>query len=473
MPGRFLKLFLSYPSEQQDLAERLRLALEAERHEVFTDRSELRAGEAYHEKLRAMIEASDAVVFLITPRAVAAGSYTLSELDVAQRRWRRPSGHVLPVMVLPTPIDSLPAYLRAVTLLQPRGDVVAETVAAVARLGGGPRWRRMVAAGLVAVVAAAAAAGLWQVRRQQAQQAQQLAQRADAARELCASGSHAAAWDALRLDADHHPDAGSVQHALEDCGMTWLRGMRATEGRTTFGEQVARIVPVLTRGLAAAPPARRAALRAHIGWADFLRSRDGVAAPDPTPQYRAALADDPASVYAHAMWAHWLMTARDADPEAARRHFALALRAGTDRAWVRQLQWGAAFWRGANKVYAIEVADDMRRAGEALSSEQRHRLWTDAIYVGMPDADDRAVWLAALPAADWQATFEWAFPRPADGDADLPLWRFAHAVLRLGGSGHATALAELKALEREPVAANRPSRLRTAIDAILRPQGAR
>jgi hypothetical protein len=40
-----LKLFISYPSDQKDLAERLRLALEAEGHEVFTDRSELREGE--------------------------------------------------------------------------------------------------------------------------------------------------------------------------------------------------------------------------------------------------------------------------------------------------------------------------------------------------------------------------------------------------------------------------------------------
>ena len=67
---RNVKLFISYPSDQKELAERLRLALEAEGHEVFTDRAELKEGEPYHAALREAIEASDALVFLITPRSI-------------------------------------------------------------------------------------------------------------------------------------------------------------------------------------------------------------------------------------------------------------------------------------------------------------------------------------------------------------------------------------------------------------------
>lgn len=63
------------------------------------------------------------MVFLVTPAAVAAGSYTLAELDIARGRWRRPAGRVLPVVVAPTPISSLPPYLSAVTLLQPHGEL--------------------------------------------------------------------------------------------------------------------------------------------------------------------------------------------------------------------------------------------------------------------------------------------------------------------------------------------------------------
>ncbi len=120
-----MKLFISYPSDQKELAERLRLALEAEGHEVFTDRAELKEGEPYNAALREAIEASDALVFLITPRSIHPGSYALTELDLAQRRWRRPGGHVLPVIAAATPVEDIPPYLRAVTLLQPKGDLVA------------------------------------------------------------------------------------------------------------------------------------------------------------------------------------------------------------------------------------------------------------------------------------------------------------------------------------------------------------
>ena len=131
-----VNLFLSYPSAERTIADRLRLALEAEGHEVFFDRSDLDAGQSFHERLRKEIQSADVMIFLITPASVAPGSYTLAELGIAQERWRRPAGHVLPVMIAPTPMASLPPYLSAVTVLQPTGELVADTVAAVAKLGG-------------------------------------------------------------------------------------------------------------------------------------------------------------------------------------------------------------------------------------------------------------------------------------------------------------------------------------------------
>ena len=80
-----MKLFLSYPSGQRELAERLTLALEAEGHEVFIDRSELKAGESFHQRLRESIFAADAMVFLVTPDSVRPGSYALAELNIARQ----------------------------------------------------------------------------------------------------------------------------------------------------------------------------------------------------------------------------------------------------------------------------------------------------------------------------------------------------------------------------------------------------
>ena len=76
---------------------------------------------------------------------MAPGSYALAELSMAKARWRHPGGHVLPVKVAPVPKDMIPAYLRAVTILEPQGDVVAETVAAVERVK--PPSRRKLVAG--------------------------------------------------------------------------------------------------------------------------------------------------------------------------------------------------------------------------------------------------------------------------------------------------------------------------------------
>jgi hypothetical protein len=64
---------------------------------------------------------------------VRPGAYTLTELGFARERWPHPAGHILPVMVAPTAPETVPPYLRAVTLLEPRGNVAAEVADAVRR----------------------------------------------------------------------------------------------------------------------------------------------------------------------------------------------------------------------------------------------------------------------------------------------------------------------------------------------------
>ena len=50
-----MKIFLSYASEQRELAKEIALALEAENHTVFFDRSALAPGEAYNAQIREAI----------------------------------------------------------------------------------------------------------------------------------------------------------------------------------------------------------------------------------------------------------------------------------------------------------------------------------------------------------------------------------------------------------------------------------
>src|SRR4051794_9122838 len=116
-------VFLSYSSEQADTATRIELSLKEDGHAVFRDRSALPPGEAFDSQIRAAIEQSDLLIFLISRRSVSAGHYTLSELKFAERKWGTPAGHVLPVLVEDVPRDTIPAFLRAVTTLHPSGNV--------------------------------------------------------------------------------------------------------------------------------------------------------------------------------------------------------------------------------------------------------------------------------------------------------------------------------------------------------------
>jgi len=90
-----MKIFLSYASEDREQAKSIYLPLHEQGHRVFFDRSDLPAGEEYHNRIRKAIEASDLFVMLVSPYAIDNGSYTLTELDIAERAGAR----LLPVML--------------------------------------------------------------------------------------------------------------------------------------------------------------------------------------------------------------------------------------------------------------------------------------------------------------------------------------------------------------------------------------
>lgn len=126
-----LRIFLSYSSEQADLAEQVEMALTASGHDVFFDRTDLPPGGEYNSAIQERIRASDLLVFLISPESISKGRYTRTELRYAQDTWSNPIGRVLPVMAVETDIAAIPAYLKAGTILRPEGNLPAEVTAAV------------------------------------------------------------------------------------------------------------------------------------------------------------------------------------------------------------------------------------------------------------------------------------------------------------------------------------------------------
>lgn len=159
-----MRLFITYASEDRPVADELAVRLRTDGHDVFLDKDSLPESEAYDARIREAIADCDLYLFLVSPNSVKPGRYTRTELKFASEQFPNPHGRVLPVMIAPTPFRDIPAYLGAVTVLQPEGNVIAEVVA---EIGGietrrkRSRWLRMSAiAGGLAIAALAIVLGL-------------------------------------------------------------------------------------------------------------------------------------------------------------------------------------------------------------------------------------------------------------------------------------------------------------------------
>ncbi|HSD60679.1 MAG TPA: SUMF1/EgtB/PvdO family nonheme iron enzyme, partial [Burkholderiales bacterium] len=164
-----MRIFLSYASEDRSLVEPVALALRAQRHKVFVDRDSLPPGEEYDIRIRKAIEESQLFIFFVSPESLDAGSYTLTELDIAQKTWAHPAGRVLPVVLRRVGMEELPPYLAAVTLFEPAGNLSATVADEVHRRARARGWRiaKACAAG-IAAWALVGAGVAWFVNREPA-----------------------------------------------------------------------------------------------------------------------------------------------------------------------------------------------------------------------------------------------------------------------------------------------------------------
>ena len=127
-------VFISYASSERTLAEQIFYSLTNNGHMVFYDRNNLPVGLEYNTAIHAAILNSDIFIFMISPDSVTEGHYTMSELKFAGEKWPAASGVLLPVMSVATDFEKIPAYAQSVTILVPRGNLVAEVVAEVEKL---------------------------------------------------------------------------------------------------------------------------------------------------------------------------------------------------------------------------------------------------------------------------------------------------------------------------------------------------
>lgn len=154
------RIFLSYASESHNIADQINLSLISRGHDVFFDRDDLPDGENFEQQIEAGLKRSDFMIFLVSPHSIESGRYTRTELKYARAKWPNPDGRVLPVMVSPTPMSDVPAYLKAVGIMQPAGSPSAEIASAIDQMNRNVRRKgRGLRVGVMATAVAAVLAG--------------------------------------------------------------------------------------------------------------------------------------------------------------------------------------------------------------------------------------------------------------------------------------------------------------------------
>jgi hypothetical protein len=196
-----------------------------------------------------------------------------------------------------------------------------------------------------------------------------------------------------------------------------------------------------------------------MGWANFLRIREGAGGLNPQVQYQKALVEDPSNVYAHAMWAHNILF-RGGPLESAKQHFASALASGRERPYVRDLQFAAMLniMESPTQIEAARIAGEMRKSGEEIDERLRERLWTYVYYSALLSESRRMSFMAGMRDADGPATFRWLYPENQVREDRRNLWRFFLASLEQAAGEREAALARYEAL-RADIQQDRLSRL--------------
>ncbi len=451
-----MKIFLSYASEQSELAKEIALALRAEDHTVFFDRSSLTPSESYNAEIREAIEESHLFVFLISPHSVSAGRYTLTELEFAEHKWPKPWGQVLPVMTMSTPKASIPVYLRSATILQPSGNIAATVAAAVHRMAGAGWLRRFQRSRIqLLMLLVLAAVGVWAASwYQQDQEKRNTLERLLREAQVQHEGGHyEEAWKIFAQARAIAPDNAEVHDKESKLAMAWLENARITNGKGSFSEIVDTVLPSLSQCSTSAEKIHAADCLAHMGWGDFLKFRDGQRGLKPEQFYQRALALDPDNPYAHVLWGFHLLTS-NGSPEEAKGHFERALASGRERPYVRQMQLAAWLYNRGNsgEDEALRVINDMRRKGEPLpagdevSTIRWSNLW-NMYYQRIIYGHDQQAFFSALSPPDHLATFQWIFPEEIIPESKQVFYQFILGSLQEFAGDSTRALTTLQSMQ--------------------------
>ncbi len=120
-----MHVFISYAHHDVELAEAVAIRLRHEGHSVFFDRANIPSGDTFDRTIRKAIKDSDFMLFLASPESLSDGAYALTELDLFKTMYPSSANRVLTVRLRGIANDSIPVYLRSVSVADIDGDLAA------------------------------------------------------------------------------------------------------------------------------------------------------------------------------------------------------------------------------------------------------------------------------------------------------------------------------------------------------------
>jgi tetratricopeptide (TPR) repeat protein len=261
-------------------------------------------------------------------------------------------------------------------------------------------------------------------------------------------GDYPAAFDSFKHAVELDPVDRDAQKHQAQAAMLWLENVQTRE--RSFTDIANLILPVLDKSLSNARGQEAADLLAHIGWANFLKSRDGSGNPEAIAKsYQDAVKLDPHNPYANAMWGHWILW-QNGDAKEAKEHFAVALESGRVRPYVRELQLAAHrnVRSPENDAELLRVSNEMRKQGEPMQPRDRSDVFNEIFFFDVNDQAEFAQVIRAETPEDALATYDWL--SAGQTRADLALRREFVAACSLEVAGrNAEALARYKSLQQQ------------------------
>jgi hypothetical protein len=261
--------------------------------------------------------------------------------------------------------------------------------------------------------------------------------------ERLAHKDYEAAWNANAKARQLAPRNAAASAQQARIAMRWLEDVHtgSANGPRTFSAIVDPLKASLIAHLPGTMGVEKADLEAHIGWANFLRSRDGNPENDIVEEYNAALADDPANMYGHVMRGFWTLWKGGA-VDTARPDLDSALASPADPAF-SDMTIMAALTNNTSDPFvaaAIEYADKIRAAGRSIDDHTKDRLlWYYS--TGLHDAQLLALIGDRLPASEQVILLNWLKQGEAsDSDKRVAAYFIAHFTEAQGKKAEAIDL---------------------------------